>query len=580
MELLSEWGEKLNRIEPLPDYPRMQLQRDSFVNLNGIWQYQITERKEDPNPNAWQEIVVPFALGSKLCGVKGNLPKGKALWYRKQFAYKPTPSEHQTRLNFEAVDMECMVFMNGIEVCSHQGGYTPFSMDITQYIKYQNALMVRCIDDTEDGMFAFGKQRTEHGGMWYTPTAGIWGTVWLEDLPEHAVEDIKLTPDLEKKCVHVSLTGNFSQALITIAVDGHVIHSGLTDDKTYTAPIPNVHSWTPEDPFLYDVYVQTEDDFVRSYFGMRSFTKGFDSHGIPRFFLNQKPLFLTGLLDQGMSVDGSYTYPADDAMIYEIKKIKDLGYNMVRKHMKVESRRWYYHADRLGLLVMQDIPCGGFAQYDVWTMGILPNLGFCHMDDTKDSSFTRKEKQLQDNYYQELLDILEAYYNTVSIFAWVPFNEGWGQFNASAVTNRIRSFDRTRLVDSASGWHDQRCGDFASIHNYFLPFHAKKDKQDRILILSEFGGYSLVDYLHSEPKKEYGYKKFKDIKVMNEAIQNLYQTKVLNNIEKGLSGCIYTQVSDIEDECNGIFTADRKLIKIDERRMRRLNERLIRRLEK
>ncbi len=334
----------------------MQMQRDSYHNLNGAWEYQITERKQNPEPGQWKKIIVPFALGSELSQATEQLGKGKALWYRKQFSYKPNALH--TYLNFEAVDMECMVFMNGMEVGSHKGGYTPFSFDVSEYVKYQNSLMIRCIDDSNYGRYAYGKQKIENGGMWYTPTAGIWDTVWMEDIAEHGIQDLKITPDIDQSCVHISLAGNFSQALITVATKGHVVYSGITDDKTYTIPIKQPHLWSVDDPFLYDLYVQTEDDVIRSYFGMRKFSLENDRNGIVRFCLNNKPLFLTGLLDQGYNCDGMYTYPSREAMLYELQKVKDMGFNMLRKHAKIESRRWYYECDRLGILVMQDMPSG------------------------------------------------------------------------------------------------------------------------------------------------------------------------------------------------------------------------------
>lgn len=576
--MLSKWGKEVDLNAPWQEYPRMQLQRDSYHNLNGVWEYQITDRRSKPDPEQWKEIIVPFALGSKLSCAKDNLPVGKAIWYRRQFSYKP--SVLRTFVNFEAVDMECTVFVNGLEVGSHKGGYNSFSFDITEYIKYQNSLMVRCIDDSNYGKYAYGKQKVENGGMWYTPTAGIWGSVWMEDIAEHAIQDIKITPDIDHHCVHVSFAGNFSQALITVASQGHVIASGATEDKVYTLDIPNMHLWSPEDPFLYDLYIQSEDDVVRSYFGMRKFSVENDREGLPRFFLNNEPYFFTGLLDQGYNVDGMYTYPSEEALVYELQKIKDLGFNMLRKHAKIETRRWYYECDRLGILVMQDMPSGGFVEYDKMTTLILPNIGITNLKDTGNKPFVRQDEDSQRRYYQELQEMLENLYNCTSIFAWCPFNEGWGQFNSQEVTNYIKQYDSTRLVDSASGWHDNGAGDFKSTHNYFFPYHTSKDKYHRVPILSEFGGYSYMEKGHSTVDKLYGYKKFASKLDMMEAISSLYEKKILPNIPKGLCGCIYTQVSDVEDECNGIFTSDREVVKVDERRMKKINDRCIRRLRK
>lgn len=576
--MLSKWGKSVNELRPWIEYPRMQMQRDSYYNLNGAWEYQITERKQDPSNDQWKPILVPFPIGSELSKANIIVEKGKTIWYRKQFSYKP--SALRTYINFEAVDTECMVFMNGLEVGSHKGGYTPFRFDVTDYIKYQNSLMVRCIDDANYGKYAYGKQRYENGGMWYTPTSGIWGSVWLEDVAQHGIQDLKITPDFDHQCVHVTLAGDFKQALITVSTLGHVIHSGVTDDKQYTCPIQDMHPWSIDDPFLYDLYVQTDEDVVKSYFGMRKFSIENDANGIPRFFLNNEPLFLTGLLDQGYTQDGMYTYPSEEAMVYEIKKIKEMGFNTLRKHAKIDSRRWYYNCDRLGILVMQDMPNGGAIAYDKLTTLLLPNLGITKLKDTKNNAFVRSDIESQQCYIQELDDMLDMLYNNTCIFSWVPFNEGWGQFNSKKITEHILSYDETRLIDTASGWHDNGAGHFKSVHNYFFPFFAKKQKDGRALILSEFGGYAYLEKKHAQATKLYGYKKYTEKLDLMNAIQSLYTKKILWNIPKGLAGCIYTQVSDVQDECNGIFTSDREVIKVDEKKMRKINEKCIRRLHK
>ncbi len=575
MRLMTEWGKNIDLRAPLQEYPRPQLQRDSYTNLNGVWEYQITEKNGDPDPQKWKRIIVPFALGSVLSGTDEQLEPGKALWYRKQFAYKP--SIMHTWLNFEGVDQYCTVYMNSIEVGSHEGGYTPFGFDVSSMIKYQNSLMLRCIDDSDSSEYAYGKQKVEHGGMWYTPSSGIWQTVWLEDLPEHAVQDIKITPDYDHSRVRLDLAGNFDQAQIVISANGRAVHQGVTEEKHYEADLIDFRPWTPEDPFLYDLYVKTEDDVVKSYFGMRKFAAGHDGEGIVRFCLNNRPLFFSGLLDQGYTPDGLMTYPADEAMIYELGKIKNMGFNMLRKHVKVECRRWYYHCDRMGILVMQDMPSGGVYNYKWQT--VMPTIGFSQ-EDHDNPKLGRSDERSKQVYYEELDGMLDNLYNSTCIFAWCPFNEGWGQFDSKEVTDHIREYDETRLIDSASGWFDQGAGDFKSVHEYFLPFRVRPTKAGRIYILSEFGGYSYIEKGHSEAKELYGYKKFTDKLLLDDSVNNLYEKLIYRNIRKGLSGCIYTQVSDIEDECNGIFTADRKIIKIDEKKMRRMNERLYRRIVK
>lgn len=416
MALFTQWGEKLDPKAPLQEYPRMQLQRDSYTNLNGLWEYQITEQNAEPDPAQWKKIIVPFALGSKLSGAQDQLLPGQALWYRKQFAYKP--SILHTWLNFEGVDQYCTVYMNGIEVGSHAGGYSPFGFDISSMIKYQNSLMVRCFDDSDRGEYAYGKQMLEHSGMWYTPSSGIWQTVWLEDLGEHAVQDLKITPQLDEKKVIFDLAGNFTSARIIISDRGRAVHTGLVFDMHYEAQLDDVHVWTPDDPFLYDVYVQTEDDVIKSYFGMRKFSAGNDKEGVPRFCLNNRPLFFSGLLDQGYTPDGLMTFPDDEAMVYELKKIREMGFNMLRKHVKVECRRWYYHCDRLGILVMQDIPNGGV--YDYKWQSVMPTIGF-KQNDHENPRLGRTDARAQKTYYEELDGILDNLYNCTSLFAWCPF---------------------------------------------------------------------------------------------------------------------------------------------------------------
>ncbi|MBQ9153433.1 MAG: glycoside hydrolase family 2 [Solobacterium sp.] len=570
MKLLSAWGEKLNRDCPLNEYPRMQLQRDSYTCLNGVWQFQITDGAH-PSSSGWEDIVVPFALGSRLSGTKKHLEPGQVLWYRKYFSYALTPL--RTFLNFEAVDQCCEVWLNGFSCGHHEGGYEAFSFDVTGRIKPQNELIVRVTDDSDHGIYAYGKQKTEHSGMWYTPSSGIWQTVWLEDVPMCSVDDIKITPDYDRSVVYVQMKGSFDQAVVTVFEGKKLVHRSINASDTCTIPLKNMHPWTPEDPFLYDLYIQTEDETVKSYFGMRRFTVEKDEDGYPRFCLNHKPVFLSGLLDQGYISDGLMTWPDEQAVIYELGELKKMGFNMLRKHIKVESRRWYYLCDKIGMLVMQDMPSGG-GPYDFFLTAVKPTLGNRTIPDHDYEKFGRTSAESRAMYLRELDAMMNQLYNCTSIFAWVPFNEGWGQFDSEAVTARIREYDSTRLVDSASGWHDQGAGDFDSRHVYFTAFKTPKSSDGRALLLSEFGGYAYMEYGHSEAKKLYGYKKYKDKLKLNDAVMHCYEKNVLANIPKGLCGCIYTQVSDVEDECNGLFTYDRKVLKIDKGRMRRMNEKL------
>lgn len=577
MAILSEWGEKLDVRNPLPEYPRPQLVRDNWTNLNGIWEYQIVLGEGDTDPNGWKEICVPFALGSVLSGAEHELQPYETVWYRRTFAYKPTYGK--TLLHFEAVDQSCTVYLNGVEAGNHHGGYTPFTVDITRLVKYQNALMVKVTDRSDDGIFAFGKQRLKKGGIWYTPTAGIWGTVWMEEVGPHSIDDIKITPDYDSGRALIEIGGPFEQAKIVVSSSDGFHHEGLTKDGHYEVPMADFHPWSPEDPFLYQVEISSEDDSVKSYFGMRKFTCGKDAAGFMRFFLNDKPLFLSGLLDQGITIDGMYTYASDDAIRYEIETAKRLGFNMLRKHVKIESRRWYYLCDTIGMLVMQDMPNGGRGFSPILHQALPLFFNVRNLKDTDHKRFGRENPASRKMYMHELSEMLDMLYNSVCIFAWVPFNEGWGQFDSEKVTDEILHYDATRLIDSASGWHDQGCGDFLSMHVYFKNFKVPKLDQ-RVLILSEFGGYSYLEYGHANTEKLFGYKKFTDKLELDQAVNRLFERDILRNIDKGLSGCVYTQLTDVETECNGLLTADRKVLKIDERKMKKMNEKMMRRMTK
>ncbi|MBR2825543.1 MAG: glycoside hydrolase family 2 [Solobacterium sp.] len=575
MSLTSPWSEQLDYQNILSNYPRMDFQRDNFLMLNGEWEFQINDGRMPSKTEGWETILVPFALGSKLSGTNKQLQPNETLWYRRSFTCD-IPS-HRAFLNFEEVDQCCTVYLNGLEVGSHEGGYSPFSLDVSDFLKQHNEVIVKVTDKSDQGKYAYGKQKIEHGGMWYTPSSGIWQSVWLEMVPERTLYDLKITPDYDKGQVHLKFVGNYTNIIITVYENNKIVYRNETSMKNHTIELgDNFHPWTCEDPFLYDLTLETDSEMIRSYFGMRTFTKEKDHKGIVRFCLNHKPLFLTGLLDQGYTVDGLMTYPSEEAMEYEIRKIKEMGFNMLRKHVKQESRRWYYLCDKYGILVMQDMPNGG-GPYNFGFVAVLPTIGLKTYKDNHYKTFGRPDEEGRITYYKELDELLNSLYNYTSIFAWVPFNEGWGQFDSVKVTAHIKEFDSTRLVDSASGWYDQKAGDFNSIHRYFTKFRVPR-LDNRILLLSEFGGYSFLEWGHSEAEKLYGYKKFTDRVRLDEAIDQLYQREIIANIPKGLSGCIYTQVSDVEDECNGLFTADRRIIKIHEKKMLKNNLECIRSL--
>lgn len=390
---MSSWGENINLKRPLPEYPRMYLQRDSYYSLNGEWEYQIVKDGEEISDGNWKRIIVPFAIGSKLSLAEDKeLGVDESICYRKRF--KNTLTDNRVVLNFEAVDQETRVYLNDILVGEHVGGYSPFMLDVTSSIKVDNELIVIVKDYSDAGVYAYGKQKREHGGMWYTPSSGIWQSVWLEEIPKEGISDIKITVDYDHQSVYLNMTGEFSQAVVTVFEGTKLVHRGITSEKTYMFTLENMHSWSLDDPFLYDFYVATSDETIKSYFGMRKFSKGKDKRGIERFCLNNQPIFLSGLLDQGYTVDGLLTYASEEAIIYELTKIKEMGFNMLRVHAKVESRRFYYLCDKLGLLIMQDMPNGG-GPYNFNFVGIKPNLGL------------KKQTIITINYLREIVKKVE-----------------------------------------------------------------------------------------------------------------------------------------------------------------------------
>ncbi|MCI5773750.1 MAG: glycoside hydrolase family 2 [Erysipelotrichaceae bacterium] len=567
----TRWAKKIDVKKCFSEYPRMHMQRDSYTCLNGIWQYEITSKDGQPGSN-YQNILVPFPVGSPLSNALEVLKDDEVLWYRKRFSYRRT--NERTILHFEAVDQKCVVYLNNVEVGMHSGGYLPFSMDVTRFLQDENVLIVAVSDRSDKGIYAYGKQKLEAEKIWYKPTAGIWGTVWLEDVCERHIEDIKITPLFDDASVFIQLFGDFEQAVITVRDNGQDVFKDIVKDKQILLKFDQFKAWTPDNPFLYDVYIETADDYIKSYFGMRKFSKGKDRHGHVRFMLNNKPLFLTGLLDQGYNCDGLYTYPSDEAMIYELQTVKEMGFNMLRKHVKIENHRWYYHCDRLGILVMQDMVNGG-NDYDMSLVQYKGYLGFKVKDDDY-AAFGRDNEKSRSAFEKELFGMINHLYNHPCIFSWVIFNEGWGQFDSLYWVDRVKEIDQTRLIDHASGWFDQKGGDFKSRHVYFGPYIHLKDRQGRIEILSEFGGYAYREYGHSLSDKVFGYKKFKEKLKLGKAIYNLYDNQIRKAVEKGLGGCIYTQLSDVETEMNGLFTYDREILKVEKRMMNRINRKLIR----
>lgn len=576
----TRWTDTVDGKNPLPEYPRPQLERENWLSLNGVYEYTV-KSAESKLPESFDgEIVVPFAVESMLSGVQKPLLPEQRLWYKKTFALPQKMLGKHIILNFGAVDWQCTVYINGSEVGFHTGGYCSFAFDITHYIEDgENELLVCVYDPTEKGYQQRGKQVLETHGFWYTATSGIWQSVWLEAADACHITKLRMIPDIDNKTLRLkTYISEEADCFVKVTVcDG--AEAIKTDNITLDGEIrfDEIKLWSPETPFLYDLKIELIKngetvDTVKSYVGMRKFSVGRDKNGIVRFFLNNKPYFQKGLLDQGYWSDGGLTPPTDEAMIYDIQTMKDLGFNMLRKHIKVELDRWYYHCDRLGMLVWQDMVSGGEYIGDI-VAGALP-IVHIKVKDNHYKIFKRTEKEWRDDYKRELNEMLNQLFNHTSICCWVPFNEGWGQFDSAAIAECVKSFDPTRLVDHASGWYDHGAGDFKSMHKYILPVIMPK-LDERVFALTEFGGYSRVVGGHTwDEKKSFGYMMYKDKAKLTAAYKKLHEKQIIPLIKKGLSATVYTQVSDVENEVNGILTYDREELKIDRNTVIEINKKL------
>lgn len=568
--LMTPWGEHLDENCILTEYPRPQMRRNSYLNLNGRWEYAITD--SDESPRRWDgTILVPFSPESALSGVGRSLQPGQTLWYRREVILPQgfIPADGRLLLHFGAVDQEAAVYWNGRLLGRHMGGYNAFTLDATDALGPRNSLVVRVHDDTDASFHSRGKQKTRRGGIWYTPQSGIWQTVWMEAVPRHYIESLRIVPLFDQSAVEVMV--RCSQPLQCEAtVDGRTVP--FTSGEPARIPMPDFRAWSPEDPYLYDLSVTLGEDRVESYFGMRKMEVRADRGGVKRLFLNGEPYFQSGLLDQGYWPDGLYTAPSDEALIYDIQTAKAMGFNLLRKHIKVEPMRWYYHCDRLGMLVWQDMPSGG-GKYRFSTI-TLPLVTGIHRRDNHYRAFARASSQGRGEYMDELEEMVGQLFNAPSVVLWVPFNEGWGQFDSTLVMERLRALDPTRPVDPASGWHDQGAGELRSLHVYFKPFRFRRDRRGRALALSEFGGYNLRVDGHCFNQKDYGYRRLPDAAALWRDFSRLYEREVLPAVPRGLCASVYTQLSDVEDELNGLMTYDRRVVKLDADEVRELNEQL------
>ncbi len=558
----------------LPEYPRPQLRRDSYLNLNGPWDYAITDTDVQPERFDGQ-ILVPFSPEAPLSGVRRTLTPDRFLWYRRRVTLPAGFVRERTLLHFGAVDQEAAVFVNGEQLAHHIGGYLPFFCDVTEALHGGDALeIVVCVRDGTDASYhTRGKQKRARGGIWYTPQSGIWQTVWMESLPKTHIRSLRITPLFDEAAVELRAQTSLPCACVA-RLDGRTVT--FCSGTAVRIPMPGFHPWSPEDPFLYDLTLEAGEDRVESYFAMRSFGVGPDAEGRPRLLLNGKPYFHTGVLDQGYWPEGLYTAPSDEALAADIALMKRMGFNMLRKHIKVEPLRWYYHCDRLGMLVWQDMPNGG-GRYRLSTVS-LPLFTGRHRDDRDYAAFARQEAAGRREFAKELREMVEHLYNCPCIAMWVPFNEGWGQFDARETAEWLRAFDPTRTVDHASGWHDQGAGDVRSLHVYFRPYRHRQEDGARATVLSEFGGYNLRVAGHAFSRKDFGYRRFRTAEEFGFALQDLYVRQIIPAKAQGLSATVYTQLSDVEDELNGLVTYDRAVVKMDVEAMRALNDALLDRL--
>ena len=577
-------------MHPLAEYPRPAMRRDSCEILNGPWQYAITQTAE--YPAAWQgSILVPYSPEAPASGVGRTLQPGQWLHYHRLFA-PPAGEGGRVLLHFGAVDYACAVQVNGHLAGGHRGGYWPFTLDITGLLNGtgRNSLWVAVQDPTGHGTQARGKQTLRPGGMFYPAQSGIWQTVWLERVPDNYIQTLTVTPDYDARTVTVrvhtakpggavNLWAMVRAGGVTIAEDWGSDEADQDGEVTLNIPEEHFFPWSPDTPFLYDLTVGTnqgeeaEFDTVHSYFALRKWSCAPDAHGVLRFCLNDKPILLNGLLDQGYWPEGLYTPPSDAAVERELSEVKALGFNLLRKHAKIEPQRWYYHCDRLGLIVWQDIVNGGSA-YNLWFVTYLTNVLqplLRRFPDGKAaySLLSRAKPAGREEYAHELADTVQALRCHPCIACWVPFNEGWGQFDAGKAVQALRTLDGTRLVDEASGWFDQGGGDVHSLHNYFYPLRIRPQK--RTVALSEYGGIAWPMPGHEPPRKTYGYGTAKDRQELTARYKKLQLKTVLPQLEKGLSALVYTQLTDVEDEVNGLFTYDRAAVKPDANAVRSVN---------
>jgi beta-galactosidase/beta-glucuronidase len=569
----TKWAAQVTPENVWKEYPRPQLERADWINLNGLWEYALLEKKQAMPHKYEGQILVPFCIESALSGVaKAMLPENR-LWYKREFQIPAAWSSKNVVLNFEAVDYATSVWVNGALVGSHKGAYDRFSFDISPYLNPNGKQeLVVCVDDPSSSEAQpRGKQRLMPGGIMYTPVSGIWQTVWLEAVsPEVFIKEIRITPDIDKNRVRIVPFSNKPvlpgyKVNIQVSENEKVLKtSSVNIDKSIEIEIPNQRLWSPDDPFLYKLKLTLVDkngaelDVVNSYFGMRKISLG-DLKGNKYLFLNNEPLFHYGTLDQGWWPDGLHTPPSDEAMKFDIDITKQMGFNMIRKHVKIEPDRWYYHCDKLGMLVWQDMPSGTAS---IPIEGTTRQHSVPRTRKGEPDANRRSESTAQ--FEWELRRMMDLHINAPSIVVWVPFNEGWGQYATNRIAAAIKAYDPTRLVNSASGWALRPSGDIYDIHTYQTELTIAPISIDRATVIGEFGGigYPVKGHLWNPEMRNWGYQTYHNEKDLTEHYKLKFNQIVEMKKNKGLSAAVYTQTTDVEGEVNGLITYDRELIKI------------------
>lgn len=572
--IMTTWGEQLNPGAVWQEYPRPIMERSAWENLNGLWNYAITA-KDAAKPSKYDgEILVPFAVESALSGVGKTVGKDKALWYNRSFTVPSAWKGQDILLNFGAVDWKADVWINDVKVGSHTGGYTPFSFNISNALrKGENSITVKVWDPSDEYFQPRGKQVKEPNGIWYTPVTGIWQTVWLEPVDKTHIKDIKILPNIDNNTLAVTVIPSAGEnsvlAEVNVSDNGKVIASGKsTNGEIVEISMPSdVQYWSPSNPKLYDLDIILYDadgkkkDNVKSYAAMRKFSTARDANGIVRFQLNNKPIFQFGPLDQGWWPDGLYTAPSPEALVYDVDKTKDWGFNMIRKHVKVEPAIWYTHCDKNGIIVWQDMPNGDSSPE--WQSRNYFN-----------GTEKKRSAESEANYRKEWKEIIDALYNYPSIAVWVPFNEAWGQFKTPEIVEWTKAYDPSRLVNPASGGNHYTTGDILDLHHYPGPSMYLYDAQ-RANVLGEYGGIGMVVDSHIwTPDRNWGYVQYKTPEEVTKQYVE-YADELARLADRGFTGGVYTQTTDVEVEVNGLMTYDRKVVKMDEDKVREANRKII-----